>query len=66
MGITIKQTKIGLRSDRATGLSYVGSGANINGLAFNLDYITEKDGVLAKTLMNLYDRASNLEELPWN
>lgn len=56
-------TKISLRSDRATGISAVHNGANINGMAFNIEYISEKSPEIAKTLIDLYEEARALENL---
>lgn len=55
------ETKITLKSDRATGIAVVHQSANINGMAFNLDYISEKDAHLAQKLMELYEQARGLE-----
>lgn len=55
------QTKITIKSDRATGIASVHGTANINGMAFNLDYIAEKDAHLAQKLMELYEQARELE-----
>ena len=56
-------TKITIKSNRATGMSAVHKSSNINGMAFNLDYIAEKDSDLALKLMDMYARAKGLEKL---
>ena len=57
------QTKITLKQDRATGISATHNGSNINGVAFNIDYISEEISVhLATALMELYSLARSLEK----
>lgn len=62
MSETITQTKIMIRSDKATGIASSWNGANLSGMAFNLEYIAEKDSELAQILMDAYERARLLEK----
>lgn len=58
---TLMQTKITIKDNLATGISSVHNGANINGLAFNLDHISKVNTELAKKLVELYEVARGLE-----
>lgn len=58
----VKSTKITIYEDKATGVSAVHTGANCNGLAFNLDYIADRDVHLASKLYELYMDARDLPE----
>lgn len=51
-----------IRSDKATGIASSWNGANLSGMAFNLEYIAEKDSELAQILMDAYERARLLEK----
>lgn len=57
----IKSTKITIYEDKATGIASSYNGANLNGMAFNLGFIAEKDPELAQLLMDYYERARELE-----
>ena len=54
-------TKITLKSDRATGISATHNGANINGMAFNVDYIAQMSMDMAESIMSLYEAVRSLE-----
>lgn len=56
-----RQTKIKLIANYATGISSSAAGANIDGLAFNMEYIAKRNPALARTLVQLYEEAKKLE-----
>lgn len=60
----IKSTKITIYENKATGISAVHRGSNVNGMAFNLDYIADRDYLLAQKIIKIYDEAVALPEMP--
>ena len=60
-GEELKQTKIGLRSDYAVGSSSTMHGANIDGMAFNTKFISQRDPMLLIEILRLFDRARELK-----
>jgi len=57
-----KITKIGLREDRATGLTSSIYGANLDCIAFNISYISTRKPQLAEKILSAYEEARELEE----
>lgn len=55
-----KESQITIKSDKAAGISSRAHGANIDGVAFNLEFIASKNPVLATTIMKLYEEAAAL------
>lgn len=55
-----KETHIKLKANKATGIASMSGGSNINGIAFNVDFIAEKDPALAVDLLDNYEKASAL------
>lgn len=57
-----QETHITLKAGKAVGISSKTYGANIDGVAFNLDFIASKNPVLATTILSLLKEASALSE----
>ena len=57
-----KETKITLKSDKATGVSSRAYGANIDAVAFNLTYLAKKNPVLAATILKNYKDAAAVSQ----
>jgi len=55
------ETKITIKSDRTTGMSFTGAGANLDGIAFNMTYIIKANPELAKRILEMYESAKGLE-----
>lgn len=54
------ESQVTLKDGKATGVSSRAHGANIDGVAFNLGFIAEKNPVLATNILNNYKEASAL------
>lgn len=57
-----QETHIALKPGKAVGIASKAYGANIDGVAFNLDFIASKNPVLATTILSLLKEASALSE----
>ena len=57
-----QETRIILKAGKAVGISSRAYGSNIDGVAFNLDFIVSKNPVLATTILSLLKEASALSE----
>ena len=57
----MKTTRITLHEDQPTGISSTTFKANIDGYAFNMGYIQDRDPELALELVKIYERASKLK-----
>lgn len=57
-----KVTKVTVREEYPTAISSKMYGANIDVVAFNSDFITERSPMLAVKLMELYKEAAQLKE----
>lgn len=55
------ESRITIKSDNPTAITSSAMGANVNALAFNLDIIASKNPDLAIAIMELYERAKNLD-----
>jgi hypothetical protein len=55
-----KVTKITIRSDFSTSCSSRQHGANLNAYGFNMDFIAERNPILALELLRLWRQASAL------
>ena len=55
------QTKITIKEDKATGMASSMAGANLDGVAFNLVYISNINIHLAQKIFKLYEQARRLE-----
>lgn len=56
----VKSTKVTLYEDLPTGISSSFKGANIDSVAFNINYITNKNPMLAKQILHFYGKAKEL------
>ena len=57
-----KATQIVIKSGKPTGLSSRAFGANIDGVAFNLEYIASKNPTLAAQIAKNYKEASEITD----
>lgn len=58
----VQRTKITLRSDYPTSVASEAFGANIGGVAFNLNYINERKPELVEKIIKLYEECRKLKE----
>lgn len=58
---TPKQTEMTIRSNKATGISSSAHGANISGVAFNVEFIASKNPVLATRILKDYKEATAIK-----
>jgi hypothetical protein len=56
----VLKTQITLKDSKATGLSSRAHGANIDGVAFNIGFIAQKNPVLATNILKNYKEAATL------
>lgn len=56
----IKKTDISIRSDKAAGISSQAHGANIDGVAFNINLIAEKKPAKAVEILDLYKEVKDI------
>lgn len=61
MSNEVKKTKITIQSDRAVGNSSIENGSNLEGVAFNIQYVANKDVHLANEIVRLFREARELE-----
>lgn len=55
-------TNISIKSGKSTGIAGAAMGANLNGIAFNIDFIASKNPTLAIAIMELYEKAIAIKE----
>lgn len=55
---SLKQAEITVKSGKATGISSRMNGAAIDAVAFNLEFITDKNPMLAIAVLKLYQEAA--------
>lgn len=57
-----KKTEIVVKTEKATGVSSRVHGANIDAVAFNIEFIASKNPALAVAVLKLYKEAAAIQE----
>lgn len=55
-----KSSELKVNGDKPTGISSSAHGANVNALAFNIDFIASKNPTLALQIMKIYSEARKI------
>ena len=55
-------THISIKSGKSTGIASIATGANLNGIAFNIDFIASKNPTIAVDVMELFEKANAIKE----